>query len=213
VAFNNADGTQTTAQLPVPNGQDGPVVFQTIAEDLNNDGKTDIAGFTSSGLDGNFNPINPSLFAWFAAGPRGPFTLKIYAPHSNIGSAPTLTGLVTADGKPDIIGSDGAKLQLWTNTTPLIQDPCRHPGSTGLNVCAPAAAVKHGNVRFLAASRPNPQPQNRIELWIDGHKRFQVFSDRLDHTLSIPAGAHTATFISVAANGSLLQKKVTFTAH
>jgi hypothetical protein len=63
----------------------------------------------------------------------------------------------------------------------------------------------------LASARTNTQPLNRIELWIDGHKRFQVFSDRLHINLPIPNGKHSASFIEVCASGLFIKEKVTFT--
>jgi len=66
-------------------------------------------------------------------------------------------------------------------------------------------------VQFLASARTNTQPLNRIELWIDGQKKFQVFMDRLQVKLPLADGQHTAGFIEVGASGLFIKKKVTFT--
>jgi hypothetical protein len=78
-------------------------------------------------------------------------------------------------------------------------------------VCAPSANVASGTVKFLASARTNTQPLNRIELWVDGQKRAQVFTDRLHISLSIANGTHTAGFVEVGASGLFIKKRVTFT--
>ena len=80
-----------------------------------------------------------------------------------------------------------------------------------MHVCAPSANLSSGTVQFLANARTNTQPLNRIELWIDGNKRAQVFTDRIHISMPIANGTHTAGFIEVVASGLFIKKRVTFT--
>jgi hypothetical protein len=150
---------------------------------------------------------------WTGAGNRSFHTLKYYDqpnPTQPVGLF-TAAGFLDKNGTRDLVVPVGTETQVWMNSTSNSADPCAYPTAGGVHVCAPSANVPSGTVHFLASARTNTQPLNRIELWIDGHKKAQVFTDRLQINLPVPNGKHTAAFFEVGASGLHIQKNLTFT--
>jgi hypothetical protein len=204
----------SSPSLDVFNEEDGPTPEQVVIGDFNNDGIADIAGYSSGGEDQNFNQLPPGIMMWTGVGKRTFNKLKYYEqpnPPTNFVPVYTAAGFLNKNGTRDLVVPKGMTTQVWMNNTSNPADPCPYPTSGGVTVCAPSAKVPSGTVHFLASARTNTQPLNRIELWIDGHKRMQVFNDRLNINLPIPNGKHSAGFIEVGASGLFIKKKVTFT--
>jgi hypothetical protein len=214
VIYMKKDFTVANSQsLDVFDTQDGPVPTEVVVGDFNNDGITDIAGYSTGGLDQNFNQLPPGIMMWTGAGSRSFHTLKYYDQPNSTQPAGlyTAAGFLDKNGTRDLVVPVGTETQIWMNSTSNSADPCAYPASGGIHVCAPSANVPSGTVHFLASARTNTQPLNRIELWIDGHKKAQVFTDRLHINLPVPNGKHTAAFFEVGASGLHIQKNVTFT--
>jgi hypothetical protein len=215
VAYMTKDFTVASSQsLDVLNEEDGPTPFQVVVGDFNNDGITDIAGFSLGGQDQNFNQVPPGIMMWTGVGNRTFNSLKYYNqpdPSSQFDPPYTAAGFLKKNGTRDLVVPWGPDAQLWMNSTVNPADPCPYPTSGGIHVCSPATKVAGGTVHFLASARTNTQPLNRIELWVDGKKKVQVFADRLHIDLSIPSGKHTAGFVEVGASGLFIKKNVIFT--
>jgi hypothetical protein len=212
--MNKNYAVASSQDLDVSNSEDGPTPFQVVVGDFNNDGISDIAGYSSGGEDQNFNQLPPGIMMWTGVGIRSFNKLKYYDqphPSAQLDGLYTAAGFLNKNGTRDLVVPVGTETQVWMNTTSNPADPCAYPTSGGVHVCAPSANVPSGTVHFLASARTNTQPLNRIELWIDGHKRTQVFTDRLHINLPIPDGTHTATFFEVGASGLHIKKTVTFT--
>jgi hypothetical protein len=212
--MNKNSAVASSQNLDVFNEEDGPTPQEVVIGDFNNDGITDIAGYSQGGEDQNFNQLPPGIMMWTGAGNRTFHALKYYKqpnPPSNFFPLYTAAGFLNKNGTRDLVVPNGMKTQVWMNSTSNPADPCPYPVSGGVHVCAPSANVGSGTVQFLASARTNTQPLNRIELWIDGQKRAQVFTDRLHISLPIPNGTHTAGFIEVGASGLFIKKRVTFT--
>jgi hypothetical protein len=195
------------------NDQDGPTPNQVVAGDFNNDGKTDIAGYTTGGYDLSYNTIPPGIMMWTGLGTRTFNSLKSYN-QSNLAVTPydfyTAAGFLDKNGTRDLVVPKGTQPQVWKNGTQNPNDPCSYPIAGGIHVCKPAASVPGGTVHFLASARTNVQPLKRMELWVDGKKLAQRFSDRLQVDLPLAAGTHTASFIEVGASDLYIKKKITF---
>jgi hypothetical protein len=211
--MNKNFGVANSQDLDVFDSEDGPTPQQVVIGDFNNDGITDIAGYSFGGTDQNFNQLPPGIMMWTGAGNRAFNKLKYYKqpnPPTSFFSAYTAAGFLNKNGTRDLVVPRGIKTQVWMNSTNNPADPCPYPTVGGVHVCAPSAQVGSGMVQFLASARTNTQPLNRIELWIDGHKKLQVFTDRLRIKLPLSDGQHTASFIEVGASGLSIKKKVTF---
>src|SRR5258708_13803780 len=77
-------------------------------------------------------------------------------------------------------------------------NPCPYPLQGGINFCLPAAGgTVTSPVHFVGSFHAPTQPANRIELWIDGKKQFQVFNDRIDTSVALGIGVHTAVLVGV----------------
>jgi FG-GAP-like repeat len=215
VIYMKKDFTVASSQaLDVLNEEDGPTPNEVVIGDFNNDGITDIAGYSFGGTDQNFNQLPPGIMMWTGAGKRTFKKLKYYKqpnPPASFFSSYTAAGFLNKNGTRDLVVPKGMTTQVWMNSTNNPADPCPYPTVGGVHACAPSAHVASGMVQFLASARTNTQPLNRIELWIDGQKKLQVFTDRLQVKLPLADGQHTAGFIEVGASGLSIKKKVTFT--
>ena len=204
----------STQSLDVLDSGEGPTPYQVVVGDFNNDGIADIAGYSSGGTDQNFNQLPPGIMMWTGAGNRTFHNLKYYKqpnPPAQLNSLYTAAGFLDKNSSRDLVVPLGTELQVWLNSTGTAADPCAYPTTGGIHVCAPAAAVPAGTVHFLASARTNTQPLNRIELWVDGQKKIQVFTDRLKIDLALANGTHRAAFYEVGASGLHIKKSVTFT--
>ena len=201
-----------SVSLDVYDSDSGPTPGQVVVGDFNNDGIADIAGYSSGGEDANFNNVPPGIMMWTGAGNRTFNALKYYDQPSPSYSPViyTAAGFVDKNGSRDLIVPEGSDAQVWLNSTTTAADPCPYPTTGGVHVCAPKANVASGTVHFLASARTNTQPLARIELWIDGKKKIQVFTDRLTIDLPVANGTHTADFYEVGASGLHIKQSVTF---
>jgi hypothetical protein len=79
------------------------------------------------------------------------------------------------------------------------QGNCAYPSSPGISFCS---SVQEGSqVRVRGTARALAQPVRHIEIWANGKKLYQVFSDEFDATLNLPTGTKI-TAVEVEANGA-----------
>jgi hypothetical protein len=196
--------------------EDGPTPYQVVAGDFNNDGKTDIAGYSGGGtIAPSFTEVGPGIMMWTALGTRTFNPLKYYnqpSPPAEFSAFYTAAGFVDQNGTRDLVVPKGTVAQVWKNSTSTAGDPCAYLSSGGVHVCTPTS-VPAGTVHFLASGRTNVQPLKRMELWVDGVKRAQRFTDRFHVDLTLASGTHTAGFFEVGASGLHIENKIYITAH
>ena len=207
------DGTFTGVGVISGNGGGGDP-FDAVVADFNNDGILDVAGPVERGIDPiHFYEVNDG-FAVYTGKPGGrSFNDPVYFSVSSTASTARMidTGFFTHQGKKDVLLTEDftAAIDTFWNTTSRLGDPCPYPINIGVTFCSPATgATLASPVRFRASAHVATQPANRIELWIDGHKRFQTFSDLLDRKIALASGTHTVTVISVDAAGKLIKKSI-----
>jgi hypothetical protein len=84
---------------------------------------------------------------------------------------------------------------------------CAPPGSGTLavNICSAATAV---NSLTVKASGNSPNGVKRVELWIDGSKRAQAFSDQLNAKVGVAAGKHSVTVVGVDLYNAIVKKTI-----
>jgi hypothetical protein len=82
---------------------------------------------------------------------------------------------------------------------------CPPPGSAKLavKVCSVATAINQISVR---ASGNSPNGVKRVELWVDGVKRTQNFSDQLHATVATTPGSHHVTVVGVDLYDTLVKE-------
>jgi hypothetical protein len=216
VNYSNADGSFTHVPVVAGYGSGGDPRDSVIG-DFNNDGILDIAAPVTGGTDPvTFNQIQPG-FAVYTGKPGGRSfnNPKYFSVFSN-GDAPSTidAGFFTLSGDKDVVMNSAysaTSLSDFFNLTSRSADPCPYPTAIGVKFCSPAngATTSSKTVRFRASAHAATQPANRIELWVDGHKKFQAFNDLLDHTLTLTSGTHTVSAIEVDAAGGIIKSPIT----
>jgi hypothetical protein len=89
---------------------------------------------------------------------------------------------------------------------------CNPPSSPGLNVCEPVNASTVGSPVSVLASATVTGTISRMEVWVDGVKKFSTFgSTTLSTSLSLPAGSHKFVFYAVNTAGTKWMQTVTAT--
>jgi hypothetical protein len=88
-------------------------------------------------------------------------------------------------------------------------DVCPKPAS-GINICTP---IRNSTITSAAAvyarGSGDPSAIVRMELWVDGAKRYTVLaSDTLNTFVSLAPGSHTFTYYEVLASGQTLHSAV-----
>ncbi|HEY6304890.1 MAG TPA: VCBS repeat-containing protein [Candidatus Angelobacter sp.] len=84
---------------------------------------------------------------------------------------------------------------------------CPPPGSATLAVKICSATTATGLISVKAGGN-SPNGVKRVELWIDGSKRTQAFSDQLHATVGVPAGTHQVTIVGVDLYDTLVKKTI-----
>lgn len=122
--------------------------------------------------------------------------------------------------KPDLLVDtfvdNGATAQFFLNdTSGGYFGGCPFPdAATGINVCSPTTYTS-ATAKF-SASAAGQTWMRKIEIWVDGAKKYQQLADHdyshyanLDTTLTLTAGTHQVTLI--AAGYDNLEQKKTYT--
>ena len=215
--FSNGDGTWDET-FPFDTGSDQPVPLDAAVGDYNNDGKMDIAMVTTGGYNDNYSQwINPGVAILDGQGGRDSFAPPVFFSVggdmiSYFGRVGT-TGFFRPIGRKDLAtDTDRNAIATWINKTVSNNDPCSYPTQGGVHICSPTNNSKvSGAVHFVASARAAIQPLNRMELWVDGVKKFQLYNDRTDTTLNLAKGQHSADVVEVDAVGHYIKGHVTFT--
>ena len=102
------------------------------------------------------------------------------------------------DGRHDLVYGDylfdGVGVQLNSNGSGL----CAPPPSDSIRakICSPGSTTSSTSVSFLASGN-SPVGVKRLELWVDGTKRYEVLNDQLKKTLTLSTGSHQITVVAV----------------
>jgi hypothetical protein len=210
VFYSNGNGTFQSVQAK--SSTNTPVFLDAVAADFNNNGVNDIAAaaFWEAG-----NSLRNGIVVFTGKGGRSGFNQPVFfASNSDNVSNFIGAGLFRAQTRKDVIAGTGPVVNNvvleFRNTASTAAEPCPYPVSPAIHYCGPAngSAVTGPGVSFKATARARTGPVNRIELWVDGHKLFQTFSDRLNHTQTLSKGTHAATLVEVDSAGALIKTNV-----
>ena len=127
-----------------------------------------------------------------------------------------ITQDMNRDSRHDIIvaafgidlGPDDGFAEVMLNQNSLAN--CPSPGSdiVRVKICS---ATPDTNSLTVKASGNSPSGVKRVELWIDGTKRTQAFSDQLGATVAVAAGTHRVTLVAVDLYDKLAKQAFTVT--
>jgi hypothetical protein len=220
VIYGTANRTVTETAIPlqgypVPtvtgSGFNEPVADQA---DFNGDGKADLVlveGTQAIGLSstrkivvltgkGNraFNPED-TLYTDSSGG----LDFTVQAIHAN------------SDNKPDILAdvfaNNSPTANFFLNDTSAWFGGCALPASaTGIHLCSPTTYTSTKAAFSLSAS--GVPLMHRMELWVDGAKKYQQLTRAyshaafLDTTLTLAAGTHKVTVLAAGEDNSLQSK-------
>lgn len=101
-----------------------------------------------------------------------------------------------------------AFLEVLLNQNALTN--CPPPGSATLAVKF-CSATPGTNSLSVSASGNSPNGVKRVELWIDGVKRTQAFSDQLRAKVGVSAGKHQVTVVGADLYDAVVKKTISVT--
>jgi hypothetical protein len=125
------------------------------------------------------------------------------------------TGIIARDlnldSRQDVIVTSPSQLASTPMTVVLLNQNalpnCPPPGSATLAIkfCSVTTATNRLSVQ---ASGNSPNGVKRVELWVDGVKRTQAFSDQLSATVSVSPGTHQVTVVGVDLYDTLVKQPI-----
>jgi hypothetical protein len=197
------DGTghfHLSAQVPLTKSTYGGLIG---VGDIDGDQKADIVGFTS-------DPANQVMDYALGRG-DGTFNGTVHAlgqadltPGSNV-LPPTYYDRpramvmrdVNADSRLDIALQNSGALQI-VNQNGAIN--CIPPSTAqlGATICSPTGTTATAGKPFtVSASGASPAGVKRLELWVNGKKTYETWSEQLKFALTLSAGTYRISVIAV----------------
>ena len=129
----------------------------------------------------------------------------LYSGPIQVATSKTIQAIAKA---PTLLQSD-VGLASYTIST---GSGCSAPGSPGVTVCKPVNGSTVGSPVSVLASATVTGTISRMEVWVDGTKKFSTFNSRtLSTSLSLAAGSHTFAFYAVNTAGAKWTKTVNAT--
>ncbi len=159
-----------------------------VAADVNGDGNTDInvvgpshyCGFSVVGLGNGAGGFSKQV-----PGPSGDITSELFYRDMNL------------DSRHDVILSDVVGGSYTVGLAINGNTNCAPPPSSSINakICSPVATTASPFV--LHASGNSPSGVKRLEIWIDGVKRYQRWNDQVAKSFTLTPGTHHVSVIAV----------------
>ena len=223
VIYGTANRTVTETAIPL---EGYPVPSATGSQsnlpaadqaDFNGDGKADLVVVESMQENGGGNTrrivvltgkgnreFNPEEVIY--TDESGGLDLTAQAIHATVHNGADILADVFSDNQPTA--------HFFLNDTSGWFGGCPVPASaTGIHVCSPASyTTTHTPFSLSAAGLPL---MHRMELWVDGEKKYQQFARDyshaafLDGTITLPAGTHKVTVYAAGEDNSLQSKEYT----
>ena len=176
-----------------------------VSVDVNGDLITDIVGLNQGHFDGNLEYVLGDGHGIFgtAHSITGPDTgLMLVARDMNL------------DGRHDLLFPETmpADVQLEINNNAAVT--CAPPGSGSLHAkfCAPAANATVPLTFTVKGSGNSPAGVARIELWIDGKKKTEMWNDQISAGVTVAAGTHRVALVAVDKFGGHSTNAINVTA-
>jgi hypothetical protein len=194
VYYSNGDGTFTADTIA------NTVVSDVGVSDINGDGNRDVLIASQNGVD-VYTGNGDRSFTYqgqYTALPGGATQVGFgfFDTSNRMGfAAPNYTAR-----------SQNLPSDFYVVTNNNAQGDCPYPTSAGVTFCQ---ATGSGNsVQVRGTARAQTAPVERIELWANGQKLYQVFADEFSATLNVPANTAISA-VEVEANGTTRSTTVT----
>jgi hypothetical protein len=188
-----------------------------VATDIDGDNVQDLATVSEDSSNselqyslvngnGKFNP------------PVNIFRLPFDPVNPNDGSEVIPGGLIARDANLDSrhdlgvavmeLGTEHGGWQILANSN--AQTNCPPPNSSHLaaRICSPAANATVPGTFTVKAAGNSPAGVKRMELWVDGHKRFEEWNDQLRATVSLAPGKHRIVVEAVDQDDSFAPRVI-----
>jgi hypothetical protein len=225
VIYGNVSGSGSETPIPlqgyaVPSvtgsGFNEPVADQA---DFNGDGKADLVLVEATQADGGGSTRKIVLLT--GKGNRAFNVEDVLYTDSSGGLDFTVQAIhANSDNKPDILADNFAgntpTAIFFLNDTSAWFGGCSLPASaTGIHLCSPTTYTSTRAAFSLSAT--GVPLMHRMELWVDGAKKYQQFARDyshaafLDTTLTLSAGTHRVTVFAAGQDNSLQSKTYTIT--
>jgi FG-GAP-like repeat len=225
VIYGTANRTVTETAIPLQ-GYPVPTVtgsgFNEPAADqadFNGDGKADLV--LVEGTQANGGGSTRNIVVLTGKGNRafnsqqvlytdnsGGLDFNVQAIHANSDNKPDILADVFANNSPTAI--------FFLNDTSAWFGGCPLPASaTGIHLCSPTTYTSTKAAFSLSAT--GVPLMHRMELWVDGAKKYQQFARDyshaafLDTTLTLSAGTHKVSVYAAGQDNSLQRKDYTIT--
>jgi hypothetical protein len=116
----------------------------------------------------------------------------------------TSNSITTVPGSPYTIASTPNALVVVPTST-----ACSAPSSNGVHICAPTSGSTVSSPVLVEASATVTGTVARMELWVDGVKKYTgVSSKQLNTTVSLAAGPHRLAILAVNTAGQKWENAV-----
>jgi hypothetical protein len=102
------------------------------------------------------------------------------------------------DGRHDMVASDWFGPGVWVALNQNGTPNCSLPGSDAMRakICSVSATSTPGTY-VVRASGNSQVGIKRLELWIDGTKKYEVLNDQMQYRVALPPGTHHLVAVAV----------------
>lgn len=100
--------------------------------------------------------------------------------------------------------------EQYTRALHVFVSPCTPPATEGINVCSPVdgTTYSHTQITRLTAAARLSGTFYRLEVWMDGVKKWSVTNNVMDVGFYLPAGRHRFDYVARNTTGTQIVKTV-----
>ena len=163
-------------------------------------------GTYSSTQSVTIKDTTPSASIYYTTNGNTPSTgSTLYSAPVSVSASETIQAIAMASGfSQSAVGS--ASYTINTGSS------CAAPGSPGVKVCSPANGSTVASPVSVQSAATVTGTIARMEVWVDGVKKFSTFNSRsLSTSLSLASGAHRFSFYAVNTAGTKWETTVNAT--